>query len=824
MNYLQYMKPGDKFWALPNGQEDISWSEFQDNWKQAIEKAKDQIIDKWENLKQDYKDAANPTVASERKQAESIEATRAKQASMKFVSDNRTDYEKKRDRKNLELKEFEQKQQQNKEATDAVMWTLTGIPYAVQHLASPDGLVKTVGNTRAAIQNGGGPYLEKAVASAAGDVLDATIVGVPVWNAARPYAVGLYNTTNYSSLGNRLAHPIESLRFAKINTKLSDLVRQAYPEETAKLMLEEASPLFKTVRYYNKGTSGPQYIGGTDIPLQIEGLRNTPTTTVKMWDRAHEYGHLFDDALRRLDTGMARGSFGLSKEGISLVPKSYTYSPNVGINTPRGQMEFVADNIASSLYPEPQYVGMLHGEVAPYLERQALAAQVPFSSMYVQNGSTHVPYFLPEYQNFGRFIPTSTRRGNLGKGYQPNTSEVLSSAGTRGAKISEAERLGIPKGDRGNLSESQQEAVRDLHHYITDGKFKQRFLFDAETNQFFWGNAKPTPSTNAITTIAQHPQATIRLYDDGIGYMRIPTQYGTLTYFPHLKTTSHTISFPKSKINPQGFGEAAARAENQFGKSVILTSPKTDAIDAGVVVEGLSSTVPKQQVYDFYKQLALTSKPSTYVTGDAAAYPLGHQAIMDYVGGNSTKAVSTILSGETPIVTAASRTGLSPDSYISLLRSAQRPEWKLSFNRKQGFGKWNNSAVNNSDIYNAWQAARNGTLEQKQAYIQLFNDWVAPYGGAKAYINDKGIIIHPHPFIVRQKQGGTIKIKKKNRGKFTASAKAAGHGVQEHAHKVMNDPNATPLQKKRANFAIQAKKWHRKHQLGGKLNYLNLFK
>lgn len=75
----------------------------------------------------------------------------------------------------------------------------------------------------------------------------------------------------------------------------------------------------------------------------------------------------------------------------------------------------------------------------------------------------------------------------------------------------------------------------------------------------------------------------------------------------------------------------------------------------------------------------------------------------------------------------------------------------------------------------------------------------------------------------RYKSGGTIHIKKKNRGKFTASAKAAGEGVQEHAHKVMNDPNATPLQKKRANFAIQAKKWHRKHQLGGKINYLNIF-
>lgn len=52
-----------------------------------------------------------------------------------------------------------------------------------------------------------------------------------------------------------------------------------------------------------------------------------------------------------------------------------------------------------------------------------------------------------------------------------------------------------------------------------------------------------------------------------------------------------------------------------------------------------------------------------------------------------------------------------------------------------------------------------------------------------------------------------IHIKAKNKGKFTASAKAAGEGVQEHAHKVMNDPNASPLQKKRANFAIQASRW-----------------
>lgn len=60
------------------------------------------------------------------------------------------------------------------------------------------------------------------------------------------------------------------------------------------------------------------------------------------------------------------------------------------------------------------------------------------------------------------------------------------------------------------------------------------------------------------------------------------------------------------------------------------------------------------------------------------------------------------------------------------------------------------------------------------------------------------------------KKGGRIHIKKKNRGKFTKSAKAAGESVQEHATKVLSDPNATPLQKKRANFARNSKRWSKK--------------
>ena len=54
-----------------------------------------------------------------------------------------------------------------------------------------------------------------------------------------------------------------------------------------------------------------------------------------------------------------------------------------------------------------------------------------------------------------------------------------------------------------------------------------------------------------------------------------------------------------------------------------------------------------------------------------------------------------------------------------------------------------------------------------------------------------------------------IHIKKKNRGKFTASAKAAGRSVQGQARAVLANSRATGLQRKRANFARNAAKWNK---------------
>jgi hypothetical protein len=56
----------------------------------------------------------------------------------------------------------------------------------------------------------------------------------------------------------------------------------------------------------------------------------------------------------------------------------------------------------------------------------------------------------------------------------------------------------------------------------------------------------------------------------------------------------------------------------------------------------------------------------------------------------------------------------------------------------------------------------------------------------------------------------TIKINTKNKGKFTAMAKKAGKSVQVEAKLILKSKTATPLQKKRANFARNAAKWNKK--------------
>ena len=91
------------------------------------------------------------------------------------------------------------------------------------------------------------------------------------------------------------------------------------------------------------------------------------------------------------------------------------------------------------------------------------------------------------------------------------------------------------------------------------------------------------------------------------------------------------------------------------------------------------------------------------------------------------------------------------------------------------------------------------------------NSYVYAVGG-----NLNNSIMNKYPNVTNILRSG-IHINPANKGKFTASANAAGMGVQEFAsHVLANKDDYSSTQVKRANFARNAAKW--KHEMGGNLN------
>lgn len=115
-------------------------------------------------------------------------------------------------------------------------------------------------------------------------------------------------------------------------------------------------------------------------------------------------------------------------------------------------------------------------------------------------------------------------------------------------------------------------------------------------------------------------------------------------------------------------------------------------------------------------------------------------------------------------------------------------------------------AMYGSEMYNTDTKEQTAQKEKEQKFLNSAVNFSAPkgwFGSGKSMFNNE------------KENGGSIHIKPENRGKFTASADNAGMGVQEYAHHVVNNPYASELQRKRAQFAINAAGWN--HRNGGNL-------
>ena len=377
-------------------------------------------------------------------------------------------------------------------------------------------------------------------------------------------------------------------------------------------------------------------------------------------------------------------------------------------------------------------------------------------------------------------------------------------------QLSEAERLGIPKGDRGNLSQDQLDALEDLASYMQSGRYKNKFVIDQAGNFAWKSNLGPedTPVPRAFADVKG---------DFGTRWARASTKEGTFKYIEAQDygapiNGGFTAAFPKPDGMKWGPGELASRPESKHSINVIMTSPKVDAIDAGLedpIVQSLSNTIDPGIVKNWWIRTKQMSRPGSYLSGDAGQFPIGLRLLQDVDNHKFGNIANDLLYPD--ITNVIGRQGLSPDSYASIVKQGLRDGNSLRFGAP--FFKWNPSAVKNKYIYDASIQYKNGEISIDQ-YKQTVDDWLKSIGVNKQSFIKDGKLMIPHPFVYYNKQGGILKrvesgksgihIKPENRGKFTALKKRTGKSstwYKEHG---------TPAQKKMAVFALNARKWKHK--------------
>lgn len=294
--------------------------------------------------------------------------------------------------------------------------------------------------------------------------------------------------------------------------------------------------------------------------------------------------------------------------------------------------------------------------------------------------------------------------------------------------------------DNGKLS---GQALSDLFQYVRSGKYKDKFTINPQTNQVNWTKEIPEGNVPFVREAISRKHPMNGKFDS----FYIDTEKGTIHFNPKLGSTTYTSKLPEQW---GGWGETYLATVDGRTSRMVLTSPR---VDQGGTNLNLPNTLPKDVIKDFWITGRAVTKPGTYISGDEGIYPIGYYAIQEYKNNGLLKAIKTALYPKT--YPHGIRTGLSPDSYSSIIRQAQREGSKLRWG--EGFYNWNPSAVENKHISDAFNAFKKGTISL-QEYQKIFNEWALPLGGRPlqftANSQGKTIPIHPHPYIYIKKNGG----------------------------------------------------------------------
>lgn len=369
-------------------------------------------------------------------------------------------------------------------------------------------------------------------------------------------------------------------------------------------------------------------------------------------------------------------------------------------------------------------------------------------------------------------------KGSVVKLYEPITRTPDGSTSLaffeKPSKMTIAEKLGIPKGDRGNLNRFQKEALDDLSQYVESGQYRQ--IPQIQSTGVTWGGTAAESPVNQGIKLG----GTARGSDDWLYIRSIPQANGTtISYQP----TFNEFGVSAEKLFPEQFGEAVLfRNGIQDGK-IKLTAPRTDALPGGGgalqhdLPPGISAshydylpnTIDKSIMRPFWETVESTRRPGTYFSGDQGVAPLGANLIQNYTKrlAPRTKVISNGQSqvvgvqGYAPLLEELNRPikytthsdALSTDSYMALLKQGNRPGYSLRFS-PDGMETFANVGVQHKNMRDLLLKAQSGEIP-KEAFITQFNNWVAPYNGMPAKIVN-GEIWMPHPFVYKKQRGGSL--------------------------------------------------------------------
>ena len=191
-----------------------------------------------------------------------------------------------------------------------------------------------------------------------------------------------------------------------------------------------------------------------------------------------------------------------------------------------------------------------------------------------------------------------------------------------------------------------------------------------------------------------------------------------------------------SRINPEAPRDISfmARFPEQQGYATVHPEGYINSIT--LTPAPGETTIPKDVMRNFWKGTRDVVRPGTYISGDTSTLPLGEQVHRAFTTGGVKSAVQKLLEKRS----VKSHFGLSPDSYKSIISQASRDGYELRWGTPFSWKNWNPTAVNNAGMYPL-------RGESKTTYLERFNKWADEIGGRHAYVDERGIVQIPHPYI-----------------------------------------------------------------------------